>query len=89
VSTTTLIQQLWNYCNALRDDGISYGDYVEQLSYRLVLKIADERSRLPYNQASLIREPYAWPALQAIAYHIRKRISYITPYQSISCNHHA
>ncbi len=26
-----LVQKLWNYCNILRDDGLSYGDYVEQL----------------------------------------------------------
>ena len=25
-----LVQKLWNYCNILRDDGLSYGDYVEQ-----------------------------------------------------------
>jgi len=42
---------------------MSYGDYVEQLTYLLFLKMADERSRPPYKQASLIPEPYAWPAL--------------------------
>ena len=30
----TIVQRLWNYCNVLRDDGVSYGDYVEQLWYR-------------------------------------------------------
>ena len=35
-----LVQKLWNYCNILRDDGLSYGDYVEQLTYLLFLKIA-------------------------------------------------
>jgi type I restriction enzyme M protein len=44
--------KLWNYCNVLRDDGMSYGDYVEQLTYLLFLKMADERSRPPYNQPS-------------------------------------
>ena len=28
-----LVQRLWNYCNVLRDDGLSYGDYLEQLTY--------------------------------------------------------
>jgi type I restriction enzyme M protein len=28
-----LVQKLWNYCNILRDDGLSYGDYVEQLTF--------------------------------------------------------
>ena len=32
----TVVQRLWNYCNLLRDDGMSYGDYVEQLTYLLL-----------------------------------------------------
>ncbi|MBU2522884.1 MAG: type I restriction-modification system subunit M N-terminal domain-containing protein [Nanoarchaeota archaeon] len=40
--SSTLVQKLWNYCNVLRDDGASYGDYVEQLTYLLFLKMADE-----------------------------------------------
>jgi len=31
VNSANLVQKLWNYCNVLRDDGMSYGDYVEQL----------------------------------------------------------
>ena len=38
-----IVQKLWNYCNVLRDDGMSYGDYVEQLTYLLFLKMADGR----------------------------------------------
>jgi type I restriction enzyme M protein len=38
LNTATIVQKLWNYCNVLRDDGMSYGDYVEQLSYLLFLK---------------------------------------------------
>ena len=63
--SSALIQKLWNYCSVLRDDGMSYGDYVEQLTYLLFLKMADERSRPPYNQASLIPAKYAWPSLVA------------------------
>jgi len=44
-----LVQKLWNYCNILRDDGLSYGDYVEQLTFLLFLKMADEQSRPPYS----------------------------------------
>ena len=65
MNTSTLVQKLWNYCNVLRDDGMSYGDYVEQLTYLLFLKMADERSRPPYNQTSLIPADYAWPSLLA------------------------
>jgi len=65
VNTSTLVQKLWNYCNVLRDDGMSYGDYVEQLTYLLFLKMADERAKPPYNQPSLIAAKYAWPTLLA------------------------
>ncbi len=41
---TQLVQKLCNNCNILRDDGLSYGDYVEQLTFLLFLKMADERS---------------------------------------------
>jgi hypothetical protein len=46
----------------LRDDGMSYGDYVEQLTYLLFLKMADERTKPPYNQKSSVPEKYSWPA---------------------------
>ena len=49
-----VVQKLWNYCNILRDDGLSYGDYVEQLTYLLFLKMAHERTQPPYNHASAI-----------------------------------
>jgi type I restriction enzyme M protein len=65
MNASTLVQKLWNYCNVLRDDGMSYGDYVEQLTYLLFLKMADERTRPPHNQKSLIPEAYAWPTLLA------------------------
>lgn len=39
-----LVQKLWNYCNILRDDGLSYGDYVEQLTFLLFLKMAEEQA---------------------------------------------
>ena len=42
MTSASLVQKLWNYCNVLRDDGMSYGDYVEQLTYLLFLKIKDE-----------------------------------------------
>ena len=65
MNASTLVQKLWNYCNVLRDDGMSYGDYVEQLTYLLFLKMADERSKPPYSQKSLIPADYAWPTLLA------------------------
>lgn len=41
-----LVQRLWDFCDVLRDDGLSYGDYVEQLTYLLFLKMAAEQERL-------------------------------------------
>jgi type I restriction enzyme M protein len=39
-----IAQKLWSYCNVLRDDGLSYQDYLEQLTFILFLKLADERA---------------------------------------------
>ena len=50
MTSSAIVQKLWNYCNVLRDDGMSYGDYVEQLTYLLFLKMADERTKAPYNE---------------------------------------
>ncbi len=58
-----IVQKLWNYCHVLRDDGVSYGDYVEQLTYLLFLKMADERSKPPINEPSTIPAGYNWPSL--------------------------
>ncbi len=44
--SSTIVQRVWNYCNVLRDDGISYGDYVEQLTYLLFLKMDYEGSTM-------------------------------------------
>ena len=59
--TSQIVQKLWNYFNVLRDDGMSYGDYVEQLTYLLFLKMADERTKPPYNQPSHIPENTVGP----------------------------
>ncbi len=42
---------------------MSHGDYVEQLTYLLFLKMADERTKAPYNQKSPVPKDYAWPSL--------------------------
>ncbi len=63
MTPAAIVSKLWNYCNVLRDDGMSYGDYVEQLTYLLFLKMADERTKSPYNQKSPVPEKYSWPAL--------------------------
>lgn len=61
--SATIVQKLWNYCNVLRDDGVSYGDYVEQLTYLLFLKMADEQSKPPFSKSSIIPEEFDWQSL--------------------------
>jgi type I restriction enzyme M protein len=63
MTPAALVQKLWNYCNILRDDGLSYGDYVEQLTYLLFLKMAHEQSKPPYKKPSPIPGGFAWDAL--------------------------
>ncbi|MDQ1271449.1 MAG: type restriction enzyme protein [Planctomycetota bacterium] len=73
MSPTQIVQKLWNYRNVLREDGMSYGGYVEQLTYLLFLKMADERSKPPYLPASgagklpsQIPKEYNWQSLLKI-----------------------
>ena len=61
--SSTIVQRLWNYCHVLRDDGVSYGDYVEQLTYLLFLKMDDEQSRPPFNKPSAIPKDLNWKSL--------------------------
>lgn len=62
--SSAIVQRLWNYCNVLRDDGVSYGDYLEQLTYLLFLKMADERAELGYTNP--IEPQYSWASLVAL-----------------------
>ena len=62
--SATIVQKLWNFCNVLRDDGVSYGDYVEQLTYLLFLKLADEQTKPPLNKPSTIPADLDWESLR-------------------------
>ncbi|MEX1006363.1 MAG: class I SAM-dependent DNA methyltransferase [Acidimicrobiia bacterium] len=61
--TSGLVQRLWNYCNVLRDDGLSYGDYLEQLTYLLFLKMADEQTRPPFSRPAVVPAGLDWASL--------------------------
>ncbi|WP_245601762.1 type I restriction-modification system subunit M [Hamadaea tsunoensis] len=65
--TNSLVAKLWNYCTVLRDDGLSTIDYVEQLSYLLFLKIADEQYRNDLSDAPkrIVPENLDWSSLIA------------------------
>jgi type I restriction enzyme M protein len=56
--STDVVQKLWGFCHTLRHDGIDYGDYIEQITYLLFLKMADERG-------IDIPRSCAWPTLTA------------------------
>ncbi len=56
--SASIVQRVWNYCNVLKDDGVSYGDYVEQLTYLLFLKMADEQTKPPFNKHSTIPQGF-------------------------------
>src|SRR5258708_337390 len=60
--TQYIVQKLWNYCDILRDDGMSYGDYVEQLTYLLFLKMAHERS-ITHHEPSRIPDGLGWETM--------------------------
>ena len=61
--SSAIVQRLWNYCNVLRDEGVSYGDYVEQLTYLVFLKMADEQTKPPFNKPSTIPKGLDWQSL--------------------------
>ncbi|MFE5663315.1 N-6 DNA methylase [Streptomyces niveus] len=64
--TNSLVAKLWNYCNVLRDNGLSTIEYVEQLSYLLFLKMVDEIKNDPFTESdarSVVPPEYDWQSL--------------------------
>lgn len=64
-NSSTIISKVWAMCGVLYDDGVSYGDYLEQLTYMIFLKLADEYTNPPYNKSLGIPEGYSWKDLRA------------------------
>ncbi|GBC60812.1 SAM-dependent DNA methyltransferase [Desulfonema ishimotonii] len=64
MNTASIISKVWNFCHTLRDDGVGYGDYLEQLTYLLFLKMADEYAKPPYKRKIGIPEEYNWESLK-------------------------
>ena len=60
-----LVNKLWNFCHVLRDDGVSYGDYVEQLTYLLFLKMDEEMTEIGFQEVSQVPDEYNWESLVA------------------------
>lgn len=61
--TDSLVSKVWSFCNTLRDDGVSYGDYLEQITYLIFLKMADEYAKPPYNRTVGVPTQYSWATL--------------------------
>lgn len=62
-NASSVVSKVWGFASMLRDDGVGYGDYLEQLTYLLFLKMADEYSKPPYNRKLNIPQGYGWESL--------------------------
>lgn len=62
-NASSIVSKVWAFCQTLRDDGVGYGDYLEQLTYLLFLKMADEYSKPPHNRKMPIPSEFAWDTL--------------------------
>ncbi len=60
-----IVSKVWSFCTTLRDDGVSYGDYLEQLTYLIFLKMADEYATPPYKRDVGIPAEYNWQSLKS------------------------
>lgn len=64
--SSNIVSKVWGLCNPLRDDGVSYGDYLEQLTYLIFLKMSDEYSRPPYKRETGIPKGYTWSDMNTL-----------------------
>lgn len=62
--TSAIVSKVWSFCNVLRDAGVSYGDYLEQLTYLIFLKMAAEYAKPPYNRVIDVPPEYNWDSLR-------------------------
>src|SRR5690348_11958369 len=65
MNTASIVSKVWSFCTTLRDDGVGYGDYLEQLTYLIFLKMADEYSKPPYSRKIDIPAEYNWQSLKS------------------------
>ena len=64
--SATIVSKVWSLCNPLRDDGVSYGDYLEQLTYLIFLKMSDEYAKPPYKKQTGIPAGYTWADMSSL-----------------------
>src|SRR5688572_30761894 len=58
-----IVDKAWNFAHVLRDDGLSYLAYTEQITFLLFLKMADELTRPPYNRPPVVPPEYSFESL--------------------------
>lgn len=61
--TNNLVAKIWSFCDTLRDDGVNYTEYLEQITYLLFLKMADEFAQPPYNRDFKLPKYCTWQFL--------------------------
>ena len=55
-----IVNKAWNFAHVLREDGLSYMAYTEQITFLLFLKMADEQTQPPYNKPAVVPKEYDW-----------------------------
>ena len=66
-NTASIVSKVWSMSDVLRDDGVSYGDYLEQITYLIFLKMSYEYSKPPYKKVMGIPEGFEWNTLIEIS----------------------
>ncbi len=62
-ATQNIVNKAWNFAHVLRDDGLSYMAYTEQITFLLFLKMADELTKPPHNKKPIVPPSLGWPSL--------------------------
>lgn len=64
-ATQSIVNKAWNFAHVLRDDGLSYMAYTEQITFLLFLKMAEEQSKPPYNRKPIVSAEFNWQSLKS------------------------
>ena len=65
-ASQNIVNKAWNFAHVLRDDGLSYMAYTEQITFLLFLKMADELTKPPYKRPPIVPPALGWPALMKL-----------------------
>jgi len=65
-NTSAIVSKVWSMCTVLYNDGVSYSDYLEQITYLIFMKMVDEYSRPPYNYEIRLPDGHSWDDLKSL-----------------------